>query len=513
MKKSYLFFCLALFSVALHAQNWSPVNGTDHFHFRKDGDATITATIRSTSTQLVGPDTVFALNRISCDSCLTWSNGPMTACDTCYGLRNLPQFLQRTATHLANGDFQFSDPGNILFPALAGVGYSWTFDAANSITATVSAAFAGTVFGNADSIKVALLSSGDSLSWSKDHGLLLYPAAYGSGTYYRLTGIQTRQLGQLVPMMRDFFDIQPGDIFEYQSFLTNGMSPLEDQQTRKDYITGRQDIGDSIVLQVTTYMASYGLYNNSWPNPYTWAWNYGSYQHTVIYEASLLTECDAYNNEWSVNDSVVPQPQPDFRAQRYLESTQQNRESLRRGRIDRDPLYNGLWAGGPIWTAPFSATSDTLVHYDQNVVQMGGPYPFGNDLGAVYSAGLGRTYYWASSFFEGSIVEKLTAYKKGTDTVGVFTPDGVLLGITPLQTDVATFDVYPNPAGDQLFVKAAVEKGAHLSLLDVSGREVVVQTLSEPVTEIATDALAAGVYFLQLHSSKGVTTKKVLITH
>jgi|GEM_PF-3198409 len=507
MRKIYTLFFAASFSLplALNAQNWDLLNAADHHHFRLDGDATITATIRTTSAQLQGLDSVFQLNRISCDSCLTWASGPMGACDTCYGLRNLPQFLQRTATKLPNGDYTFTGPGNILVKPQASLAQSWTFDAANSITAIVTAAYSGTVLGNTDSIKVAMLSSGDSVSWSKDHGLLKYPAAYGSGNYYRLVGIQTRQLGQLVPLMRDFYDIQAGDIFEYEAYQTNGMSPVWQDMQRKDYVLARQDMGDSIVLTVHSLLMTYDY--NLFPQPGgSYVWNYWSYTQNYYYEASELAGLDAYNNEWVIDGTNNA---PFYRAQRFLEPLE-GRESLKYGRQDRPASQDGLWANGPTWTAPVPSASDTLMHYDMNYYYQNPGTPVHTYLGAIYSAGLGRTYYWMSTFFESSFVEQLVAYKKGNDTVGVFTPDDVLTGLPP-SASKETFKLFPNPASDIFFLEGEIA-GAQLTLLDMQGRQVLKQMAQTNSPRVDVSSLPAGIYLLQVLTEKGeVSQKKIAV--
>src|SRR5436190_19976972 len=99
------FFCflvlIFLFPIQSFSQNWSVINSTDKFNYRLDGDNIITATIYSDSLRLSGSDSAFFLNRIMCDTCATIIGGPNPQCDTCYGLKNQPQFMQRKIIYSA----------------------------------------------------------------------------------------------------------------------------------------------------------------------------------------------------------------------------------------------------------------------------------------------------------------------------------------------------------------------------------------------------------------------------
>src|SRR6185436_16594747 len=134
MKKFLPFLFLILFFQTSRSQNWSVINSTEKFNYRLDADNVITATLWVDSVQLIGTDSVYFLNRIMCDTCATVINGPNN-CDSCYGLKNQPQFLQRQSIASTNGIFNLRDTGNIVINTLAALNDSWLYDSVQNISA------------------------------------------------------------------------------------------------------------------------------------------------------------------------------------------------------------------------------------------------------------------------------------------------------------------------------------------------------------------------------------------
>lgn len=99
-------------------------------------------------------------------------------------------------------------------------------------------------------------------------------------------------------------------------------------------------------------------------------------------------------------------------------------------------------------------------------------------------------------------------YSGGFDLTGV----GVINQGT-LSTDdfsALSFTVYPNPANDILNVALANEDVASITLYDVSGRKVLVSTLSGSQSfDIST--LNAGIYFVEIATENARNVKQVII--
>ena len=218
MAKHILFVLFCFVSQFSFSQNWSVINMTDKFNYRLDSDEVITATIWADSVDWNGSDSVFYLNRVLCDSCATILGGPNTWCDTCYGLKNQPQFMQRKSVVSASGMVNFRDTNNIVLNTLSALNDTWLFDSVQSISATVLAISEDSVFGNTDSVKTLLLTTGDTVKLSKSYGLLQFPNGYGFNSYYRLVGIEGRNQGEQIPRYAGFFDFDVGDMFEYHGY-------------------------------------------------------------------------------------------------------------------------------------------------------------------------------------------------------------------------------------------------------------------------------------------------------
>lgn len=67
--------------------------------------------------------------------------------------------------------------------------------------------------------------------------------------------------------------------------------------------------------------------------------------------------------------------------------------------------------------------------------------------------------------------------------------------------------VYPNPATDKLMVRINDTYPVQLRLIDISGKIVLHQKLTEPVNEIDLGNFSKGIYMLQLNQH----TEKIII--
>ncbi|MDX1910020.1 MAG: T9SS type A sorting domain-containing protein [Saprospiraceae bacterium] len=96
------------------------------------------------------------------------------------------------------------------------------------------------------------------------------------------------------------------------------------------------------------------------------------------------------------------------------------------------------------------------------------------------------------------------------DTIWVnVAPEALLADETPENTPAV--DVYPNPAGEQLFISASTEM-QHLALYDMLGRKVLEQpTRRERRTELALPRLASGMYLLRIDTDRGVVFRRIQI--
>jgi hypothetical protein len=72
-------------------------------------------------------------------------------------------------------------------------------------------------------------------------------------------------------------------------------------------------------------------------------------------------------------------------------------------------------------------------------------------------------------------------------------------------------NVYPNPASDFITVDASlIQTKCQLSILNLSGQELIARQITEPKTQIDISSLPSGVYFVRLTSDKTVSTGKFI---
>lgn len=71
--------------------------------------------------------------------------------------------------------------------------------------------------------------------------------------------------------------------------------------------------------------------------------------------------------------------------------------------------------------------------------------------------------------------------------------------------------IYPNPANDNVRVEWNTEDKAILRLLDVSGKVIQTQILNRNYSDMDVSKLSKGLYLIQLQTSEGVSTGKLLI--
>ncbi|GGF05546.1 hypothetical protein GCM10011383_15800 [Hymenobacter cavernae] len=135
------------------------------------------------------------------------------------------------------------------------------------------------------------------------------------------------------------------------------------------------------------------------------------------------------------------------------------------------------------------------------------------------------TFFGTSTLGQTASVRTLLVLPDGATLVGgAFTQvNGRLaMGVVKLQPATVTgtkealdqvkIMVYPNPAHDQLTVKVdAVSKPQSISLIDVTGRTVVVYQVKETAMKLAIPQVTPGVYLLRVNYADGPVTRRVVI--
>ena len=76
----------------------------------------------------------------------------------------------------------------------------------------------------------------------------------------------------------------------------------------------------------------------------------------------------------------------------------------------------------------------------------------------------------------------------------------------------ADLKIQPNPANDVVQISVTEELiGAELKLLDIEGRTLTVTTISTSNFKLQTSNLSNGIYLVQISTTKGTLTKRLVI--
>ncbi|MFH1120739.1 MAG: T9SS type A sorting domain-containing protein [Bacteroidota bacterium] len=70
--------------------------------------------------------------------------------------------------------------------------------------------------------------------------------------------------------------------------------------------------------------------------------------------------------------------------------------------------------------------------------------------------------------------------------------------------------VFPNPAGDRLFLKTDLDKKGTIQLFNLNGRLILETEFNKPLTEIGTGNLRRGVYLIKVIGSKGMVVNRFI---
>ena len=74
-----------------------------------------------------------------------------------------------------------------------------------------------------------------------------------------------------------------------------------------------------------------------------------------------------------------------------------------------------------------------------------------------------------------------------------------------------TFEVYPNPTADMLNIKFEDATDALISVMSLSGKEVMTSTVNGTQASFSTEGLSNGVYMIKVSNGTNVQMTKVVV--
>ena len=486
MKKIITFQLIYVFTIICsYAQDWSPINSHEKFNYRLTGANIVSAQIKADSAKLINGDSVYYLNRIAkyCDTCK----------QTSYIRSNLPQFLQKKVTILNTGFYNFKDSLNIVLHTMAPLNYTWLYDSTKYITAQVAQIKQETIFGVLDSVRVISLSSGDTVIVSKSYGIIRYPYKYGAiDSFYTLTGIEGRNIGEQLSGFKGAFKWNIGDMFEIVWHVSS--EDTEDDLTDYKFSVENKYVnGDTIKYGIHVLQS---LRKSIGGASTTTTYSYSNYSDTLVFVDSLNHIANNYPNQFCFNKTNSLQFKNYF-----------NNDG---GDFYGKPGNASYGGANGISSISVDSKGNEISSDSSNFKYPGQAITL---VSATYQEGLGLTYY-TNSFIMQSSQWSLIAYRKGNDTVGAFTPDSAFVApaitaITPAQATNAAL-VYPNPAKDNITIAFTQPQQGSITLSDVQGQTVKEEKLDGASTTIDISTLSPGMYIISVNTTEGTEYFKVI---
>lgn len=464
MKRSVLIliFWLPYFSFAQN--NWAPINTTSKYNYKLDTADYITHTIWVDSHYTDLGVNIFELNTIvkrnsACDSILELAQimGELNDeyCNLCRAWKNQPQFLQKSIHGFPDGTYLFHDTLDFKINVLAQSGEMWLYDSANAVIATVINASTDSVLGAVDSVKTILLSTGDTIMISKESGILLFPDANNSGTYYRLAGTENPNRGEIVPGFWQMYDYNVGGVFCIHSseLFFDG----ETFTTKKSVIFEKDSSDDAVTYNTHFHSHLFGsgpgwFDTDSATGNENWTFEKTSNDLYSTYYNNQL--CSMSNNQYY-----------------FLQAYKSQGKYLKKIGVDQNPGFG-------IYYVESDSIEDLLLPAcDQSFESM------------IFEEGLGSKHYEYSCNFEcGSTLDYAYLPDGSSD------PDYCLWDFTSVEDKShVAFAIFPNPTYDFLYLKTTgtTQKELSYQILDNIGRTILVGKTEK---EINVQTLSPGYY-------------------
>ncbi|MBS1939330.1 MAG: T9SS type A sorting domain-containing protein [Bacteroidetes bacterium] len=439
------------------AQNWALINPAYRYNYNDDGSDTIKNQVLVVTIDTLAADTFrYAMPLIArlCNNCP----------GACNLQTNLPQFVQKEC--FREGErWRFNDPEELILHPQAPINTTWLFNTYSGDSGTIVEITQEPLLGVLDSIRTMATTAGDTIRWSKNHGILLWHRT--GEARFQLIGVKGPDIGQLVPPMGRFFPYQPGDVVEYQYAQFANM----------------HSFGWNYRMNVTERTEEYGKITVRGPTYRVFSFQ-GNPQQYTYYDSSSLS-FNSLEDTWRSPFSSWP-------GQLITFSADSAQSMIAKHEIDAQGNY--VITGQPILNG---STLFSIFHNnapDTSGCPMAG-IPDGSYLQSTAPA---FGYGW-NFMIEGSSYNIRGAIISG-DTVGTLNSEEFFhVGIDEMHLPGGSITIAPNPACNQTAVSGLPNCATTLYLRDVTGSLEQTCTLHGPGPEtVDVSHLAPGVYVIHL---------------
>jgi hypothetical protein len=489
LKKCCLTCCLLVLFAVLYGQNWQPFALGESHHYRSDTGTWINRTIRIDSVRGNFADSIWYFPRL------------LHRLSDANAVINVPHFCQRSMRVQGNGRFQFFDPGNIYLDSKANLGDLALVDSIGNATGLVTRIYAGNVLGEADSLKVIMLTTGDSLLLSKAHGLVEWPASLGPQRFV-LVGLQSKHLGDTLPGFEGFFKYKAGDVYYWKG----GGSRQDNTRPTYPLDTWYQEFKIKIL---SVLRDSAGLHmtveRTNTEDPRNWRVDTTvstiSRRQTGLVEAGPdeMVHCGPSIEDYFLRSSLGFVWQP-FCAD--LLGTQRSLYAAAHyeHRPYRTILSFGQTNDQNYWYHPFpNLPSDTLDNF--YLVEEG--LEIAEGLGFRSSNSTARGFYASTYWWSLNMV----GYVIDGDSVGtIILPE-------PAPISLEDWSIWPNPANDIVHFRIPSTIGGTIHLIDMAGRIVRSYNFEGAIAEVPVADLRPGIYVLRYTQGETKFSKRFAVFH
>jgi hypothetical protein len=481
--KAIIFFLSIAFAGYTTAQNWSPIFVNEKMNYQHSDSSYISNTIWVDSVETACENLIYHLNRVVKDV----PDNPEIV------LRNQHQFLLKQMEATGEGIYTFSYPGEFTIKTLANPGEIWIFNLENNITAEVNSISVEDVFGVQDSVKVISLSDGNEIRLSKSFGILKFPD-FENGGNYDLVGIQNTEYGESVPDFWDIFDFEVGDVFQYNGFESNIDFTLN--WIKKIIITLKEMSDNSYFYEYDGIYYGIGYDNIFPPDPFEFG---DSISGSMTYIDSLNHLVNSFPNQLHVfpNSFSTYGSGKVYTSAIIIKNEETNLASKHFG-FHYSVNYE---ITGELYYEQ-EENSEILYKYEPPAIIDEPCFTKGKNFGEL----LGEIYY-VEGCFEYQTNMSLEGYIKNGDTVGIITPDSLLLvGLFETRTTKSTIIVFPNPADKYVQFKFSSGndfKDCSIEIRNLLGEAIIKVKRNEEIQTLDIRNLKPGIYFYTI-KSKGM---------
>ena len=469
---------LFIFPICLFGQNWEAINMDDKYNFSSENNEYITNTlwVDSINTDFFLP--TYFLNRIgtNCDHCDSIPSDPETLF-----LERKGQFLGTTFILDPAGGYHFSGDQDFSIYTRAPLDFSWIYQSnpSGDIMARVAQIDTMEIFGTIDSVKYIVLDEIDTLLLSKNFGLLNFPTAEGN---YDLLGIEGRDLGEVLPGTREFYDFQVGDVFQYRKESWAFSTTTE--VIKKITILGKEEQDSSIVYSINE-IRSFVSYSFTAPPFYSYSNADRDWTIDLTYNSPLNFLNETYPKQLFNLDEGWGSFCVDYEDGIYTPV-----------RIEKDSLTGRIIKS----TANNTADSYDNVFFfldDNSDILMNGGC-IGYTL-REHMTGLGEVYNEGEIIDNGSM-ERLIGYIKEGDTTGIITPDAVILSLDNEIPKTSLATIHPNFSNGIFKLKTTEGHALRLSIYDLKGQLIqrITDQRSGQSIDLDLTTQPNGIYFVQV---------------